>query len=55
MSDFNKGDLPPERERKRIYATLLYSLIKDGRYKPETLNWRVQLTSMQWLATTWIR
>ena len=36
MSDFNKGDLPPERERKRIYATVLYSLIKDGRYKPSS-------------------
>ena len=36
MSDFNKGDLPPKQERKKIYATVLYSLIKDGKYKPNS-------------------
>ena len=32
MSDFNKGDLPPKRNKKETYKTALYRLIIDGKY-----------------------
>lgn len=34
MSDFNKGDLPPEREKKEIYATVIFRLLENNMYRP---------------------